>query len=110
MKAKLFLLVFVAAGGAWALIVTVFAAVDGFALVPYLNVPWAGIALGTFGGWLIGALGLRMYYKVDAQNAIRKLNAMVPRRPATAERFKLEPFQHGHRVPYFDPRGNYENR
>lgn len=104
MKAKLFLLVFVAAGGAWALIVTVFAAQNGFSLVPYLNAPWAGIALGTFGGWLIGAFGLRMHNKIAHVEAIRKMNAQ-PKLAAMNGNDPLVPCQVGHREPYFNSRG-----
>lgn len=103
MKAKLFLLVFVVAGGAWALVVSVAAAMNGFNIFG-VGAPYAGIALGTLGGFLIGAFGLRMYHKADAQNYIKRMNA---RRPLTAVSGidPLVPCQVGHREPYLDKGG-----
>lgn len=103
MKAKLFLLVFVIAGICWALVVSVAAAMNGFNVFG-VGAPYAGIALGTLGGFLIGALGLRMYAKADAINFIRKLNSK-PRFTAMNGNNPLEPYQVGHRTPYFNPRG-----
>ena len=103
MKAKLFLLVFVVAGGSWALVVSVAAAMHGFNIFG-VGAPYAGIALGTLGGFLIGAFGLRMYYKADAQNFIKRMNKRVPL-TAVNGFDPLESYQVSHRAPYFNPRG-----
>jgi hypothetical protein len=102
MKAKLFLLVFVVAGGCWALVVSVAAAMHGFSFFG-VAAPYAGIALGTLGGFLIGALGLRMYTKADAQNFIKDCNSRA-RLAAANGNDPLVPCQVGHREAYFDPR------
>lgn len=102
MKAKLFLLVFVTAGVCWALVVSVAAAMHGFNVFG-VGAPYAGIALGTLGGFLIGALGLRMYVKADAQNFIREMNSR-PRMAVVNGNDPLVPCQVGHREPYFNPR------
>ena len=70
MKQLMYLLIFVLAGVAWALVVTVAAA--SWSAQPYLSAPWAGIALGTFGGWIIGAAGLRLYTKIAYRSRFPK--------------------------------------
>jgi hypothetical protein len=102
MKSKLFLLVFVVAGVAWALLVSVFAAQRGFSFVPYLDAPWAGIAVGTFGGWMIGALGLRMHAKIAHEEALRRINEHTVRHMEIYS--DPEPRQAGHREPYVERR------
>jgi len=75
MKSKLLFLIFILAAIGWALIVTVTAAQHGFAVLRYgLECPWAGIALGTLGGFMIAALGLRMYAHTSTDEAIRKIS------------------------------------
>ncbi len=103
-KSSLFLTVFVALGAAWALIVTVYA--QGVALSEYhIPAPWAGMGIGVVCGWLIIALGLRLYVNINHKNAIRAINSK-PLRPTVNGQDVLEPFQRGHRVPYFDARVN----
>lgn len=104
MKAKLFLLVFVVMGGAWALIVSVYGVslILSFAGV-VIPAPYAGIALGSFGGWWIGAIGLRLSTKAAFTTAIRRMNA-EPRHEICNGVNPLVACQNGHREPYFDPR------
>lgn len=105
MKAKLFLMVFMVAGICWALVVSVAAAMNGFSVFG-LAAPYAGIGLGTLGGFLIGALGLRMYTRADAQNEIKRLNAL-PRHPIVTADNPLDACQMGHREAYIDRGGRY---
>jgi len=74
MKSRMMLLIFIWSAAMWALTVTV-AAERASLQFPslYLNCPWAGIALGTFGGFLIGALGLRVYAKTSIKEAMQKM-------------------------------------
>ncbi len=100
MKAKLLLLIFVLASVFWALAVTVVAAHAHFEYPPF-DVPWAGIALGTFGGFMIGALGLRMYVKVSHKEALRKLRTTSPPQVAVSHWNEMQaPFEQEHREPY----------
>jgi len=78
MKAKLLLLIFVLAASAWCLIVITFATQRGTTIPPYLDAPWAGIALGTLGGFLIGALGLRVFYGATQKEFIKRLAKLEP--------------------------------
>lgn len=99
MKPKLLLLIFVLGAIMWSLAVTTVAAQSRFEYPP-LDIPWAGIALGTFGGFMIGAFGLRMYAKVLNKEALR-LQA-VPRQVPYAPNWNepLEPFEQPHCQPY----------
>jgi len=99
MKAKLLLLIFVLAASSWCLIVITFATQRGTTIQPYLNAPWAGIALGTFGGFMIGALGLRVFYAATHKEFLRKLRQQVPLQ-AISGNDPLVPCQVGHREPY----------
>jgi len=102
-KSSLFLLVFVALGVCWALVVTVYA--QGVALSEYhVPAPWAGMGIGIVCGWLVIALGLRMYSNINHKNAIRHM-ASQPVRETVGGNDVLEPYQHGHRAAYFNPRG-----
>lgn len=100
MKAKLLLLIFILAGVMWSLAVTVVAANTRFEYPP-LAVPWAGIALGTFGGFLIGALGLRMYTKISHREGLRKLRTAPKPQVAAFDWNEMQaPFEQEHREPY----------
>jgi hypothetical protein len=102
MKSKLLFLIFILAAISWDLIVTVIAAQHGFAIPSYcLDCPWAGIALGTLGGFCIGALGLRMYAKVSHQEKLRRINRNTVRHVEIYPD-PLEPCQVGHREPYIN--------
>jgi len=99
MKSKLLLLIFVLAGVMWSLAVTIVATQKGFTL-QYLDAPWAGIALGTFGGFMIGALGLRIYAKVSHREALRKIRERLPRQVETIDDYRLDSCQTMYRQPY----------
>ncbi len=100
MKSKLLLLIFVLAGVMWSLAVTVVATQKGFA-VQYLDAPWAGITLGTFGGFMIGALGLRVHAIAAHKEALRKLRTTSPPQVAVSHWNEMQaPFEQEHREPY----------
>ncbi len=103
MKAKLLLLIFVLAASAWCLIVITFATQRGVSIdFPFFIAnPWAGIALGTFGGFMIGALGLRMYANVTHREFMRRLAKQMPLQ-ALSGNDPLVPCQVGHREAYLD--------
>jgi len=100
MKAKLLLLIFVLGAVVWSLAVTLVAAQNRFEYPPF-DIPWAGIALGTLGGFLIGALGLRMYAKVSHKEALRKLRETMPPTVVVSPwNERPAPFEQEHRQPY----------
>jgi len=106
MKAKLFLLVFVVMGVCWALLVTVYA--QGVALRAYhIPPPYAGMALGIFSGWLVIALGLRVYARITYRNAMQQQRSR-PSIPVTSGNDPLEPCQTMYRTPYIENRQTYE--
>jgi len=102
MKAKLLFLIFILAASAWCLIVITFATTRGVSIdFPFFIAnPWAGIALGTFGGFMIGALGLRMYANVTHKEYLRKLATIRPLATVNGTD-PLVPCQTMYREPYF---------
>ena len=100
MKSKLFLLVFVVLGVCWALLVTVYA--QGVALAAYhVPPPYAGMALGVLAGWLVIALGLRVYCGILHKNAVRWARSRPPI-PVTSGKDPLVPCQTMYRQPYIN--------
>jgi hypothetical protein len=99
MKSKLLLLIFVLAGVLWALAVIIAATNNRFT-TSFLSVPWAGIALGTFGGFMIGALGLRMYAISAHKEDMRKLRLPPPQVSVHHWNEMQAPFEQEHREPY----------
>ncbi len=101
MKSKLLLLVFVLAAVLWSVVVIEVASERMFSFPPYLDYPWAGIVLGTFGGFLIGALGLRMYTIITHREDVRKLRTTSPPQVAASDWNEMQaPFEQEHREPY----------
>ena len=103
MKAKLLFLIFILAASAWCLIVITFATTRGVNMdTPiYIAYPWAGIVLGVLGGFMIGALGLRVYSNANHKAFMRKLAEAEPLR-AQGGNDPLVPCQVGHREAYLD--------
>jgi uncharacterized membrane protein len=102
MKNKLFLLVFVLMGAFHATVVSVVAARNGFEWLGVVA-PYAGIVVGTTGGFLIGALGLRMYTRRDTRHFIEAANARAAQYRATmCEGYELDQCQTMYRKPYVD--------
>jgi len=99
-KSTLYLLVFVALGVCWALVVTVYA--QGVALAEYnIPAPYAGMALGVLAGWLVIALGLRVYCGILHKNAVRWARSRPPI-PVTSGKDPLVPCQTMYRQPYIN--------
>ncbi len=102
MKAKLLFLIFILAAVMWMLVVIMVGTQNHFTYEPLLlSCPWAGIALGTIGGFCIGALGLRVYANASHKEYMRKLNERVPLQVQSGND-PLVSCQVGHRVPYID--------
>jgi hypothetical protein len=101
MKAKMLFSIFILAAVCWSLIVIVIGTQHGFILQPYLDSPWSSGIVGIFGGFMIVALGLRVYGSASSKEFLRKVRAANPRHEiATNDGYALDKCQTMYREPY----------
>jgi hypothetical protein len=100
MKAKLLFLVFIVAAICWSLIVIMVGTQHGFILQPYLDSPWSSGIVGIFGGFMIVALGLRVYGAANGKEFLKRLQKAPKRAIATHETYALDSCQTMYRQPY----------
>jgi hypothetical protein len=100
MKAKLLFSIFVLAAVCWSLIVIVIGTSHGFILQPYLDSPWSSGIVGIFGGFMIVALGLRVYGAANGKEFLKRLEKAPKREIATNDGYALDKCQTMYRQPY----------
>jgi len=99
-KAKLLFLVFIVAAVCWSLIVVMVGTQHGFILQPYLDSPWSSGIVGIFGGFMIVALGLRVYSSASAKEFLKRLQKAPRHTIATNDGYALDKCQTMYREPY----------
>jgi hypothetical protein len=99
-KAKLLFSIFILAGVCWSLVVIMVGVQNGFVLQPYLDGPWSSIFVGILGGFMIVALGLRVYGIASAKEFLRKLRKAPKHAIAMNEGYALDKCQTMYREPY----------
>lgn len=100
MKAKLLFSIFILAGVCWSLIVITIGVQHGFILQPYLDSPMSSGIVGIFGGFMIVALGLRVYSSASAKEFLKRLRKAPKHAIATNDGYALDKCQTMYREPY----------